>query len=193
MWTFSSVNWWISVLYYVHRRSLTTSSDILPQEEKWRILEVQAIQGSCKECYWYWHQSLSNRRWWWICLTRIRGLSPKSRYNTAPHTPEQNSQGEIENRIIAERSRCMLLNANLPVGLWVHAVDCGAYLIDCSPVPWLCIKDKTPHEMFFGTKPSILPLRPFGCPAYAHIPKSQRKKLHFKNAEVCYDQLCSRK
>jgi len=38
----------------------------------------------------------------------------------------------------------------------------------------------TPHDASAGTKPSVTGLRPFGCPAYAYIPKEKQKKLEFR-------------
>ena len=35
----------------------------------------------------------------------------------------------------------------------------------------------TPYEAWFGRKPSLAHLRPFGCPAYAYVPPELRKKL----------------
>ena len=97
---------------------------------------------------------------------------------TAPETPQQNGLAESLNHVVVERSCCMMFNSNLSVGFWRYAVECAVYLMNYSPVSR--IKDKTPYEAFYGSKPSILGLRPFGCPAYAHILKSKRTKLMWK-------------
>ena len=97
---------------------------------------------------------------------------------TAPETPQQNGLAESLNRVVVECSHCMMFDSNLSVGFWRYAVECAVYLMNYSPVSR--IKDKTPYEAFYGSKPSILGLRPFGCPAYAHIPKSKRTKLMWK-------------
>src|ERR1700724_394232 len=36
--------------------------------------------------------------------------------------------------------------------------------------------DKTPHELWFGTKPSLSHLCIFGCSVYIHIPMERRQK-----------------
>ena len=38
----------------------------------------------------------------------------------------------------------------------------------------------TPYQAWSGNKPSVGNLRIFGCTAYSHIPKDERKKLDFK-------------
>ncbi|KIJ26272.1 hypothetical protein M422DRAFT_89282, partial [Sphaerobolus stellatus SS14] len=82
------------------------------------------------------------------------------------------------NRIIVERGRCMLFEGNLSSGFWIYAFDCTVYLMNRSPVSRL--PDSTPEEAWSGIKPIITSFRPFGCPAYAHIPKAQRTKLAWK-------------
>jgi hypothetical protein len=42
----------------------------------------------------------------------------------------------------------------------------------------------TPYEAWAGDKPNVEHLRCFGCAAYAHIPKDERKKLDAK-AKKC--------
>jgi hypothetical protein len=39
------------------------------------------------------------------------------------------------------------------------------------------LKDKTPKDIFSGTKPEVGHLRIFGCPVYIHVPKEKRKKM----------------
>jgi hypothetical protein len=46
------------------------------------------------------------------------------------------------------------------------------------------LDDKTPHEVWSRTKPSLQHLRVFGCDAYVHVPKENRSKLD-KNDEKC--------
>ena len=76
------------------------------------------------------------------------------------------------------------LDSNLPVGFWAEAAATATYLINRSPSSRLLKSNMTPHEAWTGAKPSVTGLRPFGCPAYAHIPKEKRKKLEFR-AKKC--------
>ena len=42
--------------------------------------------------------------------------------STVPYTPEQNGLAEIFNRIIVERARCVMYEANLSIGFWAEVV-----------------------------------------------------------------------
>ena len=97
---------------------------------------------------------------------------------TAPYTPKQNGLSEVMNCIIIERARSILYDSNISKGFWVQAVSMAIYLINRSPAPRL--PDKTPHEAWTNAKPSIADYCPFGCPAYAHVPKERRTKLDSK-------------
>lgn len=103
---------------------------------------------------------------------------------TVPHTPQQNGVAERFNRTIVERARCMMHDAKFTAGFWVFAVIIAVYLINRSPTSRL--PNSTPHEAWSGVKPSLKELKPFGCPAYAHIPKLKRKKLDFKTRKCIF-------
>jgi transposase InsO family protein len=93
---------------------------------------------------------------------------------TAPYTPEQNGKAERLNRTIMERVRAMLVESNLDQALWAEAAQTAAYIRNRSPT---AAGDKTPYELFFGTRPDVSGMRAFGCTAYVHVPKGQRTKL----------------
>ena len=61
-----------------------------------------------------------------------------------------------------------------PAQAWAEAVVTANYLRNRSPVSG---RDKTPYELFFGTKPDVSNLRTFGARAYALTPKALRTKL----------------
>lgn len=50
---------------------------------------------------------------------------------------------------------------------WAEAVLTAVYLSNVSPT--YAVGYKTPHESWFGTKPSIHHLRVFGCVAYTQL------------------------
>jgi hypothetical protein len=43
--------------------------------------------------------------------------------------------------------------------------------------PHIILKEKTPEEVFSGTKPEVGHLRIFGCPVYIHVPKEKRTSM----------------
>ncbi|KAG8474867.1 hypothetical protein CXB51_031602 [Gossypium anomalum] len=89
------------------------------------------------------------------------------RHLTVRHTPQQNGVTEQMNRMIMEKVRCMLLNANLPKSFWVEAASTACFLINRSPS--VTIKKKTPQEVWSGNLANYSDLKIFGCPAYAHV------------------------
>ena len=46
------------------------------------------------------------------------------------------------------------------------------------------LDDRTPFEAWYGKKPTVSRLRVFGCSAYVHVPRDERKKLDPK-AKKC--------
>jgi transposase InsO family protein len=75
-----------------------------------------------------------------------------ARQKTTPYTPQQNGVAERMNRTLMEKSRSMLNGAELGQEFWAKAVGTTCYLVNRSPSSVL--GDKTPHEVWFGKKPS---------------------------------------
>ena len=98
---------------------------------------------------------------------------------TIPKTPEQNGVSERMNRTLVEATRAMLVAANLPHRFWAEALSTATYLRNRSPTK--AVPGMTPFEAWTGEKPRVDGLRVFGCQAFAHIPKDERKKLDSKS------------
>ena len=69
----------------------------------------------------------------------------------------------------------MLVHAKLPQKFWVEALNSTVYLHNRSPTK--ALEGLTPYEAWTGSKPDVSNLKCFGCTAYGHIPKDERKKL----------------
>ncbi|GFV48579.1 retrovirus-related Pol polyprotein from transposon RE1 [Trichonephila clavipes] len=73
--------------------------------------------------------------------------------------------------------KTLLKSSEVPHTFWGEALLCFTYA-------WnrICHKDsnKTPFEKYSGRKPSVLHLKPFGCLAYAGVPKQIRKKFDMR-------------
>jgi hypothetical protein len=95
------------------------------------------------------------------------------REHTIRATPQQNGRVERVNRWIAEGATAKLVEANLPPSFWGFAVLAHVHEMNRARV----IDNKTPYERWFGERPSVKPFRVFGCAAYVHIQKDQRKAL----------------
>ena len=98
---------------------------------------------------------------------------------TVPKTPEQNGVAERMNRTIIETARCMLAEAKLPWKFWAEAVSMAVYLRNRSPTT--AVSGMTPFEALTGDKPCVDILRVFGCFAYVHVPKDERRKFDSKS------------
>ena len=103
---------------------------------------------------------------------------------TIPKTPEQNGVAERMNRTLVEAVRSMLTDAKLSHSFWAEAVSTAVYLKNRSPTK--ALKDMTLFEAWTKEKPRIEHLRVFGCDAYAHIPKDERKKLASKSKKCIF-------
>lgn len=92
---------------------------------------------------------------------------------TAPHTPQQNGVAERANRTIASKARAMLIQSGLGTSYWHRAVHHPVFLDNKTITSALRLK-KTPHEVWYGNKPSINHIQTFGCLAYRLIRKEIR-------------------
>jgi transposase InsO family protein len=101
---------------------------------------------------------------------------------TIPKTPQQNGVSERMNRTLVEAVRSMLSDSKLPHKFWAEALSTAVYLLNRSPTT--ALNEMTPYEAWTGMKPSVSHLKAFGCLAYAHIPKDERRKLDPK-AKKC--------
>ena len=97
---------------------------------------------------------------------------------TVPKTPEQNGVAERMNRTLVETTRSMLGYSKLPHKFWAEALSTAVYLRNRSPTK--AVEEMTPFEAWVGEKPNVGHLRTFGCVAYAHVAKDERKKLDSK-------------
>ena len=102
-------------------------------------------------------------------------------HKTVPHTPEQNGLSERMNRTLTESVRSMLSDCSLPAEFWAEAVSTATYLRNRSPLK--CLQNKSAFEALFKKAPDVSHIRVFGCQAYAHINKSERKKLDMKSKQ----------
>lgn len=107
---------------------------------------------------------------------------------TAPYTPEQNGVAERMNRTIIEKVRCMIFDAGVHMRYWAEAASTAAHLINRTPCRGM--KGITPEEIWSKVKPDLTAIRVFGCKAWTHIPKENRKKLDAKSQECIFVGYC---
>ncbi|GFX61746.1 retrovirus-related Pol polyprotein from transposon TNT 1-94 [Trichonephila clavipes] len=103
---------------------------------------------------------------------------------TNSYTPEMNGVAERFNLTALDGIKTLLKSSEVPHKFWGEALLCFTYA-------WnrICHKDgnKTRFEKYSGRKPSVLHLKPFGCLAYAGVPKQIRKKIRYACENGNYD------
>jgi len=108
---------------------------------------------------------------------------------TVPHTPQQNGVAEQWNRTLVESARSMLQGKNISNGFWAEAINTAVYLKNRCPTKKLVFQ--TPFEVLHGYKPNVSHFRVFGCTAFAHIPKANRRKLDAKSIKCVFIGYCA--
>ncbi|KAK7590678.1 hypothetical protein V9T40_002291 [Parthenolecanium corni] len=71
------------------------------------------------------------------------------------------------------KARCLRVEANIDKKYWPECVKTAAYLGNRTLANTL--EEKTPFEIFFGEKPNVTNLKPFGSVVYIRIPDVRRK------------------
>ena len=94
---------------------------------------------------------------------------------TTPNTPQQNGKAERMNRTLVEAAKSMMHAAGLSYGFWQEAITTAVHVRNRAPKR--AFKWRTSFEVLTGTKPDVSRLRVFGCLAYRHIHKDDRRKL----------------
>jgi hypothetical protein len=94
------------------------------------------------------------------------------------YSPKENGVDERKNRHIAEITRAMLNEKNLPNYFWVEAVATTVYIMNQRLTS--TIHGMTPKEKFTGKKPNVSHLKVFGCITYVHIPEEKESKSNPK-------------
>ncbi|KAG8492823.1 hypothetical protein CXB51_010147 [Gossypium anomalum] len=92
--------------------------------------------------------------------------------------------GELMNRTIMDKVRCMLSNANLPKSFWAETTSTACFLINRSPS--VAIEKKTPQEVWSGNPANYFDLKMFGCPVYAHVDNGKLEPRSIKCVFLSY-------
>jgi len=100
---------------------------------------------------------------------------------SCPHTPQQNGVSERLNRTLQEMGLSQLLHSALPRCFWADSLATACYVRNRLPV---CPLNVSPHEKWYGKKPSVKHMRVFGCVAYALKPDGERKKMTAKSEKM---------
>ncbi|KAF8747055.1 Reverse transcriptase (RNA-dependent DNA polymerase) [Rhizoctonia solani] len=96
---------------------------------------------------------------------------------TAPYSSQQNGIAERLNRTLTNKARAMLLESAAPKFLWNKAIAYASYLKNRVPTQVHSKFWKTPFEAFWGNKPDVSVLRPWGTKCYVLNQGKNRSKL----------------
>ena len=88
------------------------------------------------------------------------------------------------NRTIAEKARCLRLNAKLAKNFWAEAVSMACFLINRSRR--VTLDEKVPEEVWTGNAIDYSNLRVFGCPTYVHVFSEERSKFDAKSRQCIF-------
>lgn len=92
-----------------------------------------------------------------------------------PYCSEQNGVSERKNRTILETTRCLLIQAKLPLSFWAEAANTANYIRNHCPSKSL--NGRTPYEVWHGKKPNITYFKEFGCRAFCYNRDPKKGKL----------------
>lgn len=81
---------------------------------------------------------------------------------SAVYTPQQNGEAERANRTVLDAARSFLTASSLPNTIWAEAVNCAVHVRN--RIANSRTGTKTPYELFYGRKPSLDRMMPFGQP-----------------------------
>ena len=111
---------------------------------------------------------------------------------TSPHEPNMNAFSERINRTLLECALAMMFQAGAPKGFWEQAIKYACYLRVRTPHRFLgmrCPIELFPlpeHQRPIARGEVYKSLRIWGCEAYLHIPKANRKKLSQKSVRCVF-------
>ncbi|MBW0557710.1 hypothetical protein O181_097425 [Austropuccinia psidii MF-1] len=103
---------------------------------------------------------------------RLADESSLIHITSPPYTPQLNGFSERTNRSILEKTRCLLLGANLPNQYWAEAVNHATFLINLIPTP--SRDNQSPLYLRTGNAPRIKRIHTFGCKVIFAILREKR-------------------
>jgi hypothetical protein len=110
----------------------------------------------------------------WRVHTALKGTILET---MAPYSAQQNGIAERLNRTLTEKARTMLIEAGAPLFLWNEAIAYACYLKNRVPTQVHGQFKMTPYELFWGRKPDVSILRPWGTKCYILDQSRDRSKL----------------
>ncbi|GJS75192.1 putative ribonuclease H-like domain-containing protein [Tanacetum coccineum] len=95
-------------------------------------------------------------------LNQLCGMKGIKKEFSVARTPQQNRVAKRKKRSLIEAVRNMLADSLLPTTFWAEAVNTACYVQNRVLVTKP--HNKTPYELLLDRPPTIIFIRPFGCP-----------------------------
>ncbi|KAG9125187.1 hypothetical protein FRC07_008629 [Ceratobasidium sp. 392] len=105
---------------------------------------------------------------------------------TAPYSAQQNGIAERLNCTLTDKARAMLIESAAPKFLWSEAIAYACYLKNRVPTQVHGKYWKTPFEAFWGKKPDVSNLRPWGTKCYVLNQGENQSKLNPKTFQALF-------
>jgi len=77
----------------------------------------------------------------------------------------------------------MIAHANRPISFWGDMLLTSAYILNRMPSKSICA---TPYELWYGRKPTLEHLRPWGSAGYVHNPTHKHGKLGPRDTKMVF-------
>ena len=106
---------------------------------------------------------------------------------TTAYSSPSNGTAERLNRTLFDMARPALIKSKIPTPFWAEALDSANKVRNRLPTKSLA-NNKSPHEAWFGKKPSLKHLRQFGCVAFHRVPDeiiTKGAKLDPRSIKCC--------
>jgi hypothetical protein len=101
-----------------------------------------------------------------------------------PRTPELNGIAERSVAVVKDGMRTMNLHGQVPTRFWFYAMSHFVRMWNCSHISKRT--GITPYEAVYGKQPSIEYVGVYGCDAWLHLPRSQRRTTEPKAVPCVY-------
>ncbi|KAJ9553498.1 hypothetical protein OSB04_017543, partial [Centaurea solstitialis] len=116
-------------------------------------------------------------------LTLFQNHGIRIRFS-CPYTSQQNGKAERAIRTINNVMRTLLFQASLPPNFWAEALNMTVHILNLLPTTTLSFQ--SPCEKLYGTFPTFMQLRVFGCLCYPNLSSTAPHKLSPRSTACVY-------
>jgi hypothetical protein len=101
-----------------------------------------------------------------------------------PYTPQRVAAVERRHRHVIDTAKTLLHQASIPPQFWSFACQHAVFLVNKLPTPVL--RDRSPYEVLFKTKPNFDNIKVFGSLCYPWLKPYTKHKLEPRSTPCVY-------